>query len=139
MSMVTGSWATRSLAAALSESVAWKRCSPMVRSIAMRSSWGLSEMGVGEEPVLEGEPVDGAPLGERPLSVSPHPAAVRPTAADSAVARSARDMGIDASVLHLRRMSEGEQDLGGGALVHRLVALRRILQREGEVEDLAGV
>src|SRR4051812_33775252 len=36
-------------------------------------------------------------------------------------------------------MSGGEQHLRGGALVHRLVALRRLVQREGEVEDLAGV
>src|ERR671913_138557 len=36
-------------------------------------------------------------------------------------------------------MSEGEQHFRGGALVHRLVALRRLVQREGEVEDLAGV
>src|SRR4051812_44070621 len=35
--------------------------------------------------------------------------------------------------------SEGEQHLGGAALVHRLVALGRLLQREGEVEDLARV
>ena len=37
------------------------------------------------------------------------------------------------------QVSEGEQDLGGGALVHRLVALGSLLEREGEVEDLAGV
>src|SRR4051794_23093337 len=36
-------------------------------------------------------------------------------------------------------MSEGEQHFRGGALVHRSVALRRLVQREGEVEDLAGV
>ncbi len=33
----------------------------------------------------------------------------------------------------------GEQDLGGGALVHGLVALGCPVEREGEVEDLAGV
>src|SRR5919202_3716475 len=35
--------------------------------------------------------------------------------------------------------SEGEQDLGGAALVHRLVALGGLLEGEDEVEDLAGV
>jgi len=36
-------------------------------------------------------------------------------------------------------VSDGEQDLGGGALVHGLVALGCLVEREGEVEDLAGV
>lgn len=36
-------------------------------------------------------------------------------------------------------MSEGEEHLGGAALVHGLVALCRLLQGQGEVEDLAGV
>src|SRR5829696_9048265 len=141
MSMVTGSWATRSLAAALSESVAWKRCSPMVMVTLMRSACGLSEVGVGFGELV-GLVVEGAPVGGRPVSVSvspPHPAPARPTTADSAVARSVRDMGIEGIRSPVRRMSEGEQHLRGGALVHRLVALRRLVQREGEVEDLAGV
>src|SRR4051794_5578602 len=87
--MVTGSCATRSLAAALSVTVAWKRCSPMVMLMVLMGSscW----------------------LGEVPVR-SP-----------------------------VRRRSDGEQDLRGGALVHRLVALRRLVEGQREVEDLARV
>ena len=38
-----------------------------------------------------------------------------------------------------RAISERQQNLGGAALVHRLVALGGLLEREREVEDLAGV
>src|SRR3954468_15028925 len=138
MPTVTGSWATGSLAAAVSESVAWKRCSPMVMLSLMRSSCGLSVVGVGSCE-WEGLVVEGAPVGGLSVSVSPHPTAARPTTVDSAIARSVRVTGIEGIRSPVRRMSEGQQHLRGGALVHRLVALRRLVQREGEVEHLAGV
>src|SRR3954452_5655874 len=125
MSMATGSWDTRSLAAALSESVAWKRCSPMVMLIFMRSSCGLSEVGVGVRAWV-GLAVEGAPVGSRPVpvSVSPQPVPARTTTADSAKVRSVRDMRIEGIRSPVPRLSEGEQDLRGGVLIHRLVAVR---------------
>ncbi len=81
------------------------------------------------------------PAGGRSVSVSvsPHPAPARPITANSAAARSVRGMGIEGIHSPVVRLSEDEQHFGGGAPVHRLVARRRLVQREGEVEDPAGV